>query len=296
MPAIPEALLQLRHYDRDRYLTALLAPRRERDALLTLLAFCTELARAHVVAREPMLAAIRLTWWREAVEEIYAKRPVRQHPLVVALAEAIATHALPQAAFAALIQVHFQDLEPVPCADEAALIAYCRATTLPLLQLAARIAETPDDAPMLEPLALAFGLMAQLRMVAHEARAGRCFFPPSLLRQHGLLHNAFADAGAMHIAITEGDNAMFSTLAQALRDSEKTGATQAFARAIANHAEQLLTRAAALSLSTSLPEFVRLQGVLTRHMLGQLARADYALTSPRFTAPAPWLPIRLLLA
>ena len=59
----------VRRADRDRFLGALFAPEPARADLLALLAFDHELARTRTVTREPMLARIRLEWWREAVVE-----------------------------------------------------------------------------------------------------------------------------------------------------------------------------------------------------------------------------------
>ena len=58
----------VRRHDPDRFLTALFAPAERREALFVLYAFNHELARAREVAREPMLAMVRLQWWREVVE------------------------------------------------------------------------------------------------------------------------------------------------------------------------------------------------------------------------------------
>ncbi len=58
----------MRRHDPDRFLTALFAPAARREALFTLYAFNHELARAREVAREPMMALVRLQWWREVVE------------------------------------------------------------------------------------------------------------------------------------------------------------------------------------------------------------------------------------
>ena len=59
----------VRAADRDRFLAALFAPEPARRDLLALLAFDHELARTRSGTREPMLARIRLEWWREAVAE-----------------------------------------------------------------------------------------------------------------------------------------------------------------------------------------------------------------------------------
>ena len=57
-----------RNLDPDRYMAALLAPRAVRGDLITLAALTGELGRISRTVREPMLAAIRLQWWRDALE------------------------------------------------------------------------------------------------------------------------------------------------------------------------------------------------------------------------------------
>lgn len=51
----------------DLYLSALLAPRNARDDLMVLAAFEGEIDRIPNVVSEPMLAEIRLQWWRDRV-------------------------------------------------------------------------------------------------------------------------------------------------------------------------------------------------------------------------------------
>ena len=79
----------MRRHDPDRFLTALFAPAARREALFTLYAFNHELARAREVAREPMMALVRLQWWREVVEGA-----VRRHEVAGPVAEALAAGAL----------------------------------------------------------------------------------------------------------------------------------------------------------------------------------------------------------
>ena len=70
----------VRSADRDRFLGALFAPEPARRDLLALLAFDHELARTRTVTREPMLARIRLEWWREAVAEAAGAGKPRAQP------------------------------------------------------------------------------------------------------------------------------------------------------------------------------------------------------------------------
>ena len=58
----------LREADRDLALALLFAPRRTRDLFADRLSLALECEAAIRVASEPMLAAIRLQWWVEAIE------------------------------------------------------------------------------------------------------------------------------------------------------------------------------------------------------------------------------------
>jgi phytoene synthase len=101
----------VRETDRDRFLAALFAPEPARSDLLALLAFDHELARTRIVTREPLLARIRLAWWREAaVEAAGAGRP-RDQPIVDALAEAVRRQGLTPDALVALVDAREEEIE-----------------------------------------------------------------------------------------------------------------------------------------------------------------------------------------
>src|SRR5215510_16503441 len=82
-------LQEVRQADRDRFLAALFAPEPQRRGLLAVLAFDHELARTRSVTREPMLARIRLQWWRDAVAEAAGSGAPRAQPIVESLSETI---------------------------------------------------------------------------------------------------------------------------------------------------------------------------------------------------------------
>ena len=58
-----------REGDPDRALSALFAPRDARSDLFALYAFNVELARIAEQVSEPHLGAIKLQWWRDAVDQ-----------------------------------------------------------------------------------------------------------------------------------------------------------------------------------------------------------------------------------
>ena len=75
--------------DPDRFLAAMAAPVAARRVLFPLYAMAIEVARAPWVTEEPMIAEMRLHWWRDALEESAEGRDVRKHEVTTPLAEAI---------------------------------------------------------------------------------------------------------------------------------------------------------------------------------------------------------------
>jgi phytoene synthase len=191
-PGLSYCAAQVRRYDRDRYLTALLAPRDCREDLMAVYAFNTEIARIREAVTEPMMGQIRLQWWRDSLAEACLGRP-RRHHVVVPLAGAIARHALPRDAFERLIDTREQDLAPGPPPSMAALLDYAEGTSSPLVTLALSVLGSP---PAKEPghglvaagraLGIGWALVGLLRAVPYHARAGRLYLPPVLLERHGV--------------------------------------------------------------------------------------------------------------
>jgi Squalene/phytoene synthase len=101
----------VRRADRDRFLGALFAPEPARADLLALLAFDHELARTRAVTREPMLARIRLEWWREAVAEAAGTARPRAQPIVESLSETVRRHGLAPQRLVALIDAREEEIE-----------------------------------------------------------------------------------------------------------------------------------------------------------------------------------------
>jgi phytoene/squalene synthetase len=163
---------EVRKHDPDRYFSALFAPQALRPHLFALYAFNGALAEVAASVREPMLGAIRLQWWREALD-----KPT-PHDVVRAVTTAIAEQGLPRALFDAMIDARARDLDPAPFADRAERDAYLDATSANVMRLASRILGGGDRFDKLAYEAgLAYGLTGLLRNrklegadVADEAR------------------------------------------------------------------------------------------------------------------------------
>lgn len=72
--------------DREQWLSILWAPAAARPALVALHAFDLEQQRVVAEVREPMLAEIRLAWWREQLEALAGGKPPPPQPILRALA------------------------------------------------------------------------------------------------------------------------------------------------------------------------------------------------------------------
>src|SRR5579875_635817 len=108
----------VRRVDPDRWLASRFVSDAEARAdLVALYALNYELSRAAEVASQPLIGEMRLAWWREALEEAFEGRPVRRHPVALALADAIRRRGLPRADLEALVDGRLRELDPWPLAE-----------------------------------------------------------------------------------------------------------------------------------------------------------------------------------
>jgi phytoene synthase len=112
----------LSRIDPDRWLSSRFAAGPHvRRALVALYAFDNELARAPRAASNPLVAEMRLAWWRETLEEIRSGAAVRRHPTALSLAEAVRDHGFDLALLERLIDARLRELEDRPMSLEEAL-------------------------------------------------------------------------------------------------------------------------------------------------------------------------------
>ena len=164
----PESLEDLdavvRRADPDRWLASrFIGEADARADVIALYAFNHELARVAETVREPLMGEIRLTWWREALDEIFADKTPRRHPVVDALGLAVRRRNLARAPLEAMVEARFSDLEPDALAEDAALDAYIDATAGALMALAVA-AVAGVEAHSGRPAARAWGLAGLLRL------------------------------------------------------------------------------------------------------------------------------------
>ena len=187
-PSLSHVGVLARAADYDRYLSAVFAPAARREALFALIAFNHEIARIPEAVSEPMLGRIRLQWWREVLDAVYAGEPTRRHEVALPLADAIRDRGLERAPFDALLEAREADLESEGPADLAALERYAAATGGSLTELMVRACGA-DSGLALEAgrqVGTAWALIGTLRAAPHAAARGRVTLPADLLSKAGI--------------------------------------------------------------------------------------------------------------
>ena len=162
----------LQKSDPDRRLSALFATPQVREELFALYAFNYELARIAEATSESLIGQMKLTWWREAVEDLFLPEPrVRRHAVPEALARL--TDRIARDELAALVEARFDDISARPFTDLTDLLTYVDATAGMLARLAVRVcgADLPDD--WARHAGRAWGLTGLLRAFPHRAQIGR---------------------------------------------------------------------------------------------------------------------------
>ena len=98
--------------DPDRFLSAMAAPPDLRAHLFVLYALNLEIAKAPFVTQEPMIAEMRLQFWRDVVADAVAGKAVRAHEVAAPLAELIQARDLPVEMLDEMIAARRFDIYP----------------------------------------------------------------------------------------------------------------------------------------------------------------------------------------
>ncbi|RVT84404.1 phytoene synthase [Rhodobacteraceae bacterium CCMM004] len=162
---------QVRRGDPDRFLAAMAAPPAARAVLFPLYAFTLEVARAPWVTKEPLIAEMRLQWWRDALDEIAARGLVRRHEVTTPLAQAIDADGA--RLLHATVEARRWDIEGRAFADAGALHAHIDATAaIPMWVAARALGAPPADETAVRAWGAAEGLTRWFQAVPALEAAG----------------------------------------------------------------------------------------------------------------------------
>ncbi len=138
--------------------------------MVTLYALDQELDHIAMAAREPLAQEIRLTWWREALEAVFAGAEPPAQPTLKALTGTIRRHALPAAPFEAMIEARIAAIDAPGVTGATGGAA--------LMDLAAQVLDSgAAGSPAIAPAARAWAMresgdLGAVKAALREARTG----------------------------------------------------------------------------------------------------------------------------
>ena len=156
--------------DPERFRTVMAAPVAARAKLFPLYAFNVEVARAPWVTAEPMIAEMRLQWWRDALEEIATGANARRHEVVTPLVDVLSADTAKM--LDELIAVRRWDIYKDAFEDEAHFTNYIDQTAGHLMVAATRSLGAADE-DVVRDAAFGAGIAAWLRAVPQLEAAKR---------------------------------------------------------------------------------------------------------------------------
>jgi len=164
----------------------LFLPRKKKEAMHALYAFCREVDDVVDECRDQDLAAIKLAWWREEIELVYAGRA--EHPVGRALVGTVKEFQLEKEHFLEIINGMEMDLRQSRYADFASLSLYCYRVASVVGLISVRIFGFRDEQTLkyAHDLGMAFQLTNIIRDVGEDAERGRVYLPQDELQRFGV--------------------------------------------------------------------------------------------------------------
>lgn len=183
--------------------TAFLEPQ-ARPRLIALILFSGEISRARAVVSESGLAAIRLQWWRDRLDQIYAGLPMGGNPIAIALAAAIKEAGLPRVYLDAMIDGYERELRSAPFQTWSDLEAYLDATSGNLNRLSLLASGLPALSVRADAIARDVGVawgLAHLMGRLHQWSIRRSVWIPEEARGAVDLETLFARQSSRELSL-----------------------------------------------------------------------------------------------
>ncbi|KAF5460817.1 hypothetical protein F2P56_020658 [Juglans regia] len=184
---------QVRNYEYHHYLCLLELPPHFRKAAFALRAFNVETARAMDVASDPRIGLMRLVWWQEAIDKMYAEKLI-EHPTAQALSSVICENKISKGWLKRSVEARINDarreVTDIPETIEE-LEKYAEDTVSTILYMtlqAGGIRSTAADHAA-SHIGKASGLLLLLKSLPYHASRNRHFsyIPAKVAAKHGLL-------------------------------------------------------------------------------------------------------------
>lgn len=187
--------LEVKNNDYYRYICCLFTPEILRMRLFILYAFNNEIAKIKELTSEPMTALIRLTWWREAIDEIYSNKPPRKHEVVKSLHELVKTTDLPRAFLDQIIDARETELDLLTPLSVEDLKKYLEGTSVALLQASLHVigVNTQPAHELANYIGISYGLVGVMRRAKWDAAKRHIILPKDMLEKQGVTEDDIAE-------------------------------------------------------------------------------------------------------
>jgi phytoene synthase len=179
-PVLSPAATLVRQLDPDLFHAALFAPESARERLMVLYACDIEFSKAAARASEPLIAQMRLQWWRDLVAGIRAGEPARQHEVAGPLHGLLCDHPLPAADLALLIDAREIELQGPMDADRFGAWVDGRFGALTRLAVHLLAGENPAARQAATAVGHAMGVAFTLRRAVPLAAEANLYLLPGL--------------------------------------------------------------------------------------------------------------------
>jgi phytoene synthase len=173
-------------------------PPEKRRALIAVHAFRREVEDVAVECADPAICAIKLEWWRQQLEAVYAG--AAEHPVALALQPVVRMWSLPQTHFQEIIEGVAADVASPRYPDFGALAGYCHRTGSVPTEITAAILGYRDTRTVgcVRELGRATRMARLIRNIGLDARRNRIYLPADELARFSvapadLLHQRYSD-------------------------------------------------------------------------------------------------------
>lgn len=159
------------------YYSFMFLPKKKREAITALYAFCREVDDIVDECTELKVAQVKLAWWKDEVRNLYLKKPI--HPVTKALEPVIEQFQLDEEHFHEIIDGMEMDLNFNRYEDFKQLQLYCYRVASVVGILSAQIFgfENRKTLKFAHDLGMAFQLTNIIRDVGEDARRNRIYLP-----------------------------------------------------------------------------------------------------------------------
>ncbi|WP_380052534.1 phytoene/squalene synthase family protein [Falsihalocynthiibacter sp. SS001] len=160
--------------DPDRFLATMAAAPELRGGLFAMAAYNLELARAPWASKEPMIAEMRLQWWRDLVEELGQGSVPRSHEITESLAHLVTHHGISPTLLDEMAEARRWDAYSEPFEDQDDFDGYMDHTSGHLLWAACQtLGAQPADERSVRDYAYGVGVANWLAAVADLVERGK---------------------------------------------------------------------------------------------------------------------------